>query len=88
MFNGDVLCQALLEQGRTILVRLVYATFPRPPLLLLQWRIQICKMEGTYGERADREPKRGSGADPSRVQGQTAPGGGSWGEAPLRLKAF
>jgi len=48
---------------------------------------------GGHGERAEREPKRGSGCSaPSGLQGQS-PGGGSGGKARLRggakkLKAF
>ena len=41
-----------------------------------------------HGERAEREPKRGSGGGaPSGVQGQS-PWWGVGGEAPLKLKAF
>jgi len=48
---------------------------------------RICQRGGDHGERADREPKRGSGGGaPSGVQGQT--GGGQGGEAPIKLKAF
>ena len=36
---------------------------------------------GDHGQRAEREPKRGSGAG-------RAPGGGQECEAPLKLKAF
>ena len=41
-----------------------------------------------HGERAEREPKRGLGAEPPAGSRGRAPGGGSGGEAPLKLKAF
>ena len=43
---------------------------------------------GGHGERAEREPKRGSGGvAPSGVQGQS-PWWGVRGRSPLKLKAF
>ena len=54
---------------------------------LKQWRIQDLPKRGDHGERAEREPKRGSGGSvPSGVQGQRLWWGS--GEAPLKLKAF
>jgi len=44
-----------------------------------QWRIQDLP-GGDHGERAEREPKRGSGG--------SALVGGQGGRAPLKLKAF
>jgi len=41
-----------------------------------------------HGERAEREPIRGSGAEPQAGSRCRAPGGGQGGEAPLKLKAF
>jgi len=50
-----------------------------------QWRIQdLPKGRGDHGERVEREPKRGSGADPPA--GSRAPGGG--GGQGAKLKAF
>jgi len=48
-----------------------------------QWRIQdLPKGAADHGERAEREPKRGSGAEPPAGSRGRAPGGGSGGEAP------
>ena len=44
-----------------------------------QWRIQDLPGETDHGERAEREPKRGSGAEPPAGSRGRAPGGGSGG---------
>jgi len=59
----------------------------------VQWRIQdLPRGEGAdHGERAEREPKRGAGAEPPAGSKGRAPGGGSWWRSPaspLKLKAF
>ena len=41
-----------------------------------------------HGERAEREPKWGLGAEPRAGSRGRAFGGGSGGEAPLKLKSF
>ena len=51
----------------------------------------FAKEGADHGERAEREPKRGSGGGPAEPPAGSrgrAPGGGQGGEAPLKLKAF
>ena len=54
-----------------------------------QWRIQdLPKWGADHGERAEREPKRGSGGEaPSGVQGQT-PWWGVRGRSPPEAESF
>jgi len=53
---------------------------------MVQWRIPYLP-RGDHGERAEREPKRGLGAEPPAGSRCRAPGGGQ-GRSPLKLKAF
>ena len=49
---------------------------------------RICQRGADHGERVEREPKRGNGAEPPAGSRGRATGGGSGGRIPLKLKAF
>jgi len=50
--------------------------------MLPQWRIQDLSKGADHGERAEREPKRGSVAEPPAESRGRAPGGGGGGGRP------